>query len=47
VQLIARALGLDCLSFVDPALVLPEDKPTARGRPRKPAEAAPVPKKGK
>ena len=48
VQLIAKALGLDCRAFVDPALVLPEDKPAAsRGRPRKPAEAPPAAKKRK
>jgi transcriptional regulator with XRE-family HTH domain len=36
VQLLAAALGVDCTSFVDPTLKMPEETPAAaHGRPRK------------
>jgi transcriptional regulator with XRE-family HTH domain len=46
VQLLARALGVDCTSFVDPNLQTPSDEPTrARGRPRREGEAKPAAKR--
>jgi transcriptional regulator with XRE-family HTH domain len=46
VQLLAAALGVDCRSFVDPNLSLPEEEPAApRGRPKKDAGQAEAPKK--
>jgi transcriptional regulator with XRE-family HTH domain len=38
VQLLARALGVDCAAFIDPALQPPDAEPSRpRGRPRKAA----------
>lgn len=48
VQLLARALGVDCRAFADPDLPLPPESETAvkpRGRPRKTPAEGPAPKK--
>jgi transcriptional regulator with XRE-family HTH domain len=49
VQLLAAALGVDCRSFVDPALKPPEAEPMKpRGRPRKDSgQSKPAKRKGK
>jgi transcriptional regulator with XRE-family HTH domain len=48
VQLLAKALGVDCRAFTDETLELPEAPPTpSRGRPPKPASDEPTPPKGK